>query len=90
MISQASPGNLQQVEEFLFSSTRMDSAPVVIAVNYGVSNDQKVYIIISKKKRETRELKRVYRLWVFPLQIQLLISWVSVNLLIMTLFQTWR
>lgn len=44
MISQASPGNLQQVEEFLFSSTRMDSAPVVIAVNYGVSNDQKVYI----------------------------------------------
>ncbi|GAA5811327.1 hypothetical protein MFLAVUS_004760 [Mucor flavus] len=41
VISQASPGNLQQVEEFLFSSTRMDSAPVVIAVNYGVSNDQK-------------------------------------------------
>ncbi|KAI8051755.1 muts domain V-domain-containing protein [Thamnidium elegans] len=41
VISQASPGNLQQVEEFLFSSTRMDSAPVVIAVNYGISMDQK-------------------------------------------------
>lgn len=40
----ASPGNLQQVEEFLFSNTQMDSAPVVIAVTYGVSQEQKVRI----------------------------------------------
>ncbi|KAI7895639.1 muts domain V-domain-containing protein [Mucor mucedo] len=31
---EASPGNLQQVEDFLFSSVEMTSAPVVIAVKY--------------------------------------------------------
>lgn len=42
LIRQASPGNLQSVEDFLFSSTQMTSAPVVIAIKCGVSGDNKV------------------------------------------------
>ncbi|CEP08620.1 hypothetical protein [Parasitella parasitica] len=42
IIRKASPGNLQDVEDFLFSSTQMTSAPVVIAIKYGVSGDNKL------------------------------------------------
>ncbi|KAL9539132.1 hypothetical protein MBANPS3_010452 [Mucor bainieri] len=42
MVRRASPGNLQDVEDFLFSSTHMTSAPVVLAVKYHVSNDTKI------------------------------------------------
>jgi DNA mismatch repair protein MSH2 len=37
----ASPGNLQGVEDLLFSSAQLTSAPVVIAVKYGVSGENK-------------------------------------------------
>lgn len=39
---QASPGNLQQVEDFLFSSVAMTTAPVVIAVKYSSVADTNV------------------------------------------------
>lgn len=42
IIRKASPGNLQDVEDFLFSSTHMTSAPVVLAIKYGVADDNKV------------------------------------------------
>lgn len=42
IIRRASPGNLQDVEDFLFSSTHMTSAPVVLAIKYSVSDDNKV------------------------------------------------
>ncbi|EIE91304.1 hypothetical protein RO3G_16015 [Rhizopus delemar RA 99-880] len=42
-IRKASPGNLQEVEDFLFSSSHMTIAPVVIAVKYSISGDNKVY-----------------------------------------------
>lgn len=42
MIHKASPGNLQQVEDFLFSTSQMTTSPVVLAVKYGVSGDHKV------------------------------------------------
>jgi DNA mismatch repair protein MSH2 len=44
LIRKASPGNIQDVEEFLFSTTQMTSAPVVIAVKHGVSGENKVKI----------------------------------------------
>ncbi|KAG1051074.1 hypothetical protein G6F43_006697 [Rhizopus delemar] len=40
-IRKASPGNLQEVEDFLFSSSHMTIAPVVIAVKYSISGDNK-------------------------------------------------
>ncbi|KAL7313114.1 MSH2 protein [Mucor circinelloides] len=42
IIRKASPGNLQDVEDFLFSSTHMTSAPVVLAIKYGVADDNKL------------------------------------------------
>lgn len=42
IIHKASPGNLQQVEDFLFSTSQMTTSPVVLAVKYGVSGDHKV------------------------------------------------
>lgn len=41
IIRKASPGNLQGVEDFLFSSAQLTSAPVVIAVKYGISGENK-------------------------------------------------
>ncbi|KAI8379905.1 muts domain V-domain-containing protein [Choanephora cucurbitarum] len=38
----ASPGNLQSVEDILFSNKQLTSAPVVIAVKYSISGDQKM------------------------------------------------
>jgi DNA mismatch repair protein MSH2 len=51
LIRQASPGNLQSVEDFLFSSTQMTSAPVVIAIKYGVSGDNKVNTLKTQHSR---------------------------------------
>jgi DNA mismatch repair protein MSH2 len=48
LIRRASPGNLQDVEDFLFTTTQMTSAPVVIAVKYGVSGDNKVKFFFKK------------------------------------------
>lgn len=42
MTRNASPGNLQSVEDLLFTSAQLTSAPVVIAVKYGVSGENKV------------------------------------------------
>ncbi|KAI7906331.1 muts domain V-domain-containing protein [Cokeromyces recurvatus] len=41
LIHKASPGNLQSVEDFLFSSAQLTSAPVVIAVKYSISGENK-------------------------------------------------
>ncbi|KAI8991054.1 muts domain V-domain-containing protein, partial [Mycotypha africana] len=41
LIRKASPGNLQDVEDFLFSNQQMTSAPVVLAVKIGISGDNK-------------------------------------------------
>ncbi|KAI9247066.1 muts domain V-domain-containing protein [Sporodiniella umbellata] len=41
----ASPGNLQEVEDSLFTSSQMTIAPVVIAVKYGVSGENKSLVI---------------------------------------------
>lgn len=48
----ASPGNLQQVEDFLFSNVEMTTAPVVIAVKYSTSlgiNVSIMYVLLDKK-----------------------------------------
>ncbi|ORE22930.1 DNA mismatch repair protein [Rhizopus microsporus] len=45
LIRKASPGNLQEVEDFLFTSSQMTTAPVVIAVKYGTSGENKSLII---------------------------------------------
>ncbi|CEI92190.1 Putative DNA mismatch repair protein MSH2 [Rhizopus microsporus] len=42
LIRKASPGNLQEVEDFLFTSSQMTIAPVVIAVKYGTSGENKI------------------------------------------------
>lgn len=52
VIRKASPGNLQDVEDFLFSSTNMTSAPVVLAIKYMTSDDQKVSQKEKERKRE--------------------------------------
>lgn len=61
VIRKASPGNLQDVEDFLFSSTQMTSAPVVIAIKYGASGDNKVwfYILVPKKLHTKNENNRM-------------------------------
>lgn len=53
-IRKASPGNLQEVEDFLFTSSHMTIAPVVIAVKYNISGDNKVHeklTYVSTKKK---------------------------------------
>ncbi|KAI9470644.1 MAG: muts domain V-domain-containing protein [Benjaminiella poitrasii] len=41
MVRKASPGNLQAVEDFLFSTAQLTSAPVVIAVKHSTSDENK-------------------------------------------------
>ncbi|KAI8335610.1 muts domain V-domain-containing protein [Blakeslea trispora] len=52
----ASPGNLQAVEDILFANKQLTSAPVVMAVKYSVSGDQKVYIHLFFKHTQQQSL----------------------------------
>ncbi|RUS18690.1 muts domain V-domain-containing protein, partial [Endogone sp. FLAS-F59071] len=38
----ASPGNLQDVEDYLFANTHMSTAPIVLAVKLGTGGEQKI------------------------------------------------
>lgn len=42
VVRRASPGNLQEVEDSLFTSCQMTNSPVVIAVKCSISGDNKV------------------------------------------------
>jgi hypothetical protein len=44
IVTQASPGNLQDVEDYLFLNSNLTSAPVVMAVKLATSAEHKVYI----------------------------------------------
>jgi DNA mismatch repair protein MSH2 len=47
MSHKASPGNLEQVDELLFSNTNMSVSPVIVAVRYGNQKGQKVSLVES-------------------------------------------
>jgi DNA mismatch repair protein MSH2 len=47
MAQKASPGNLEQVDDLLFSNTNMSVSPVIVAVRYGNQKGQKVSLVES-------------------------------------------
>lgn len=95
IVRRASPGNLQDVEDFLFSSTHMTSAPVVLAIKYSVSDDNKVSSSGGGGSRIEADailnpVVYIHSSWALLLQIQPFVNWASVSLSTMNCTLIWN